>query len=60
MEITFVMRGDTIILTPLTIHMVPYAADILISGGIFTKKAALEGDISGWRFDSEGKTMSKI
>jgi hypothetical protein len=27
--------------------------------GIFAK-GALEGDISGWRFDSEGKTMAKI
>jgi hypothetical protein len=56
----FLVRGDTLILMPLTVHIVLYTMDILISGGIFTKKASLEGDISGWRFDSEAKTMAKI
>jgi hypothetical protein len=46
MEIIFVVRGDTLNLTPFIIHMVPYATNILIGGGIFTK-VALEGDISG-------------
>jgi hypothetical protein len=29
-------------------------------GSAVGKKAALEGDISGWRFDSEGKTIAKV
>jgi hypothetical protein len=40
MEIIILVRGDTLILTPLTIHMVVYATDTLISGGNFCERGS--------------------
>jgi hypothetical protein len=55
-KITLV-RGDTLILPPFSVHKFEYTKDTLSSGGIMLRKEDLRNSIVAWRWDCLGKTM---
>jgi hypothetical protein len=51
------IRGDTMILPPLTIHFLISVTNALISGGSWMRKQDVRATINAWRWDASGKRV---